>query len=287
MKCNLCPRSCGVDRASEKGVCGESDRIRIALYSLHRYEEPPVSGVRGSGAIFFSGCPLKCVFCQNNEISHRGKGQFYSVSELADIMLSLQNAGAHNINLVTPTHFSDKIFQAIESVKDRLHIPIIYNCSGYESSQTLKNSEGLIDVFLPDFKYFSSALSAKYSAAPDYFSVASAAIAEMLELQPQVVMKDGVIQKGVIIRHLVLPGCVDDSLAVLNHISRYYHGALVSIMRQYTPDFYTGTEKNLRRKLTSYEYDKVINEAIRLNLDGFIQQKGCETPSYTPNFQVP
>ena len=284
MKCNLCPRKCNIDRAVSKGACGEGEEIRVALSMLHFFEEPVISGEKGSGAIFFSGCPLKCVFCQNGDISHSQKGKIMSESQLGDLMLSLQQQGAHNINLVTPTHFADKIFNTLERVKPKLSIPVIYNCGGYESTETIIRSRGLIDVYLPDFKYFSPTLSQAYSAAPDYFEVASKAISLMLEAQPKVVIRNGLIRKGVIIRHLVLPSCVEDSMKIIDFIARNHKGALVSVMRQYTPDFYRGNEKNLRRRLTSYEYDKVISRVRELGLEGFMQQKGCESSSFTPRF---
>lgn len=284
MKCTLCPRNCGVDRENFKGFCGEGETIRIAKYQLHYFEEPVISGERGSGAIFFTGCPLRCVYCQNTSVSRGQKGYPVDKGRLADIILSLCESGAENINLVTPTHFSSAIAEVLKSVKPRLSIPVIYNCGGYESVETLKTLDGLIDVYLPDFKYYSSELSTRYSSAPDYFEKALFAIAEMCRQQPKVIIKDGLIKQGVIIRHLVLPGCADDSLKIIETIAEKFPSAYVSIMRQYTPDFYDGNDKNLKRKLTSYEYNKVIEKAESLGLKGFMQHKGCETTSFTPDF---
>lgn len=289
-KCYLCPRNCGADReAGELGFCREGDSIRIARYSLHMWEEPVISGKRGSGTIFFSGCNLKCEFCQNRIISHGGKGEVISVERLCEIMLELQSMGAENINLVTPTHFADKIAEALRSVKKELSIPVVYNTSGYEKVDTLRMLDGLVDIYLPDYKYFSDELALKYSFAKDYRMIAEAAIAEMFRQTGEAIIENGIMKKGIIIRHLVLPSCRRDSIAVLERIAEILpkDKILVSIMSQYTPDFAIKADtkhKELRRAITSFEYSSVSERAISLGLDGFFQEKSSATSDYTPDF---
>ena len=291
-KCYLCPRSCGKNRSlGEIGFCKEGDDIRIARYSLHAFEEPPVSGKRGSGTIFFSGCNLRCEFCQNMIIS-QGEQKGYTVSEerLGEIMLELRNMGAENINLVTPTHFADKIAGLLSKIKSEIRIPIVYNSSGYESTETLKKLDGLIDVYLPDFKYFSDDIAKKYSSAPNYREHAEAAISEMYRQVGGCEFDErGVIKKGLIIRHLVLPSCRRDSMAVLDRIAELLpkKDFYVSIMSQYTPDF---AKKNgsphteLYRRITSFEYSSVLSHASDLGLNGFCQDKSSSTTDFTPDF---
>ena len=289
-KCYLCPRNCGADRAAgELGFCREGDGIRIARYSLHMWEEPVISGTRGSGTIFFSGCNLKCEFCQNRVISHGGKGESISVERLCEIMLELQSMGAENINLVTPTHFADKIATALRRVKKDLSIPVVYNTSAYEKTDTLRMLDGLVDIYLPDYKYFSDELALKYSFAKDYRMIAEAAITEMFRQTGETVIENGIMKKGIIIRHLVLPSCRRDSIAVLERIAEFLpkDKILVSIMSQYTPDFAIKADtkhKELRRAITSFEYSSVTERAISLGLDGFFQEKSSATSDYTPNF---
>ena len=290
-KCYLCPRNCGVDRKKgELGFCREGDGIRIARYSLHMWEEPVISGTRGSGTIFFSGCNMKCEFCQNRVISHGGKGEVISVERLCEIMLELQSMGAENVNLVTPTHFADKITAALRTVKKDLYIPVVYNTSGYEKIETLRALDGLVDIYLPDFKYFSDELAVKYSSAKDYTAIAEAAICEMFRQTGEAVIDEGgTMKKGIIIRHLVLPSCRRDSMAVLERIAEILpkDKILVSVMSQYTPDFAIKADtkyKELRRTVTSFEYASVTNKAIELGLDGFFQEKGSATTDYTPDF---
>ena len=289
-KCYLCPRNCGADReAGELGFCREGDSIRIAKYSLHMWEEPVISGKRGSGTIFFSGCNLKCEFCQNRVISHGGKGESISVERLCEIMLELQSMGAENINLVTPTHFADKIAEALREVKKDLSIPVVYNTSSYEKVDTLRMLDGLVDIYLPDYKYFSDELALKYSFAKDYRMIAEAAIAEMFRQTGSVLIENGIMKKGIIIRHLVLPSCRRDSIAVLERISELLpkDKILVSVMSQYTPEFAIKADtkhKELRRAITSFEYSSVSERAISLGLDGFFQEKSSATSEYTPDF---
>ena len=292
--CNICPRRCNVNREERVGFCGAPKKIYVSRISLHQWEEPPVSGERGSGTIFFTGCNLRCVFCQNKRISGASDALSGAVaispSELCDAMLSLQEAGAHNVNLVTPTHYSEGIIEALREAVPRLTIPVVYNSSGYESVETLKQLAGLVDVYLPDLKYFSSELSAKYSGAADYFKVASAAIAEMFAQTGEAVIKDGLIKRGVIVRHLVLPGCRKDSINVLEALSELLPADKIklSLMRQFTPDF-TDKEKypELCRRLTSFEYDSVLKRAGELGFDGYIQSAESASAKYTPLFNCP
>ena len=289
--CTLCPRECGIDRKSENGFCAVPDDMYISRIALHQWEEPPVSGTRGSGTVFFSGCNLGCVFCQNKKISRSAAGRVYSDSELSDAMLRLQDEGAHNINLVTPTHYAKSIARVLELVKPRLRVPVVWNSGGYESVDTLKRLSGLVDVYLPDFKYFSPELSARYSAAPDYFSVASLAVAEMYRQVGDVTLvKEGdseLIKKGLIVRHLVLPGCRKDSIRIMEELAGLLpaDGVRLSLMRQFTPDF-VDKEKfpELARRVTSYEYDSVVRKALELGFDGYIQDKESANAVYTPDF---
>ena len=288
-KCFLCPRKCGVERTLRTGYCGEGDTAVISRAALHMWEEPPISGTRGSGTIFFCGCNLRCVFCQNKTIS-RGGGTRKKVltDELSDIMLALEAEGAHNINLVTPTHFADKVAAALTKVKHKLNIPVVYNSSGYENISTLRMLEGLVDIYLPDFKYASNELAARYSSAPDYPEVAKAAVGEMFrQTGAFVIDENGIMQKGLIVRHLVIPSCRHDSIAVLDILANTLptKDIKLSLMSQYTPEFALDCEfKNLHRKLTSFEYNSVLSNAISLGFDGYFQHISSATSSYTPDF---
>ena len=289
--CQVCPRRCGADRAGGAvGFCGASDTVRIARASLHLWEEPVISGTRGSGTIFFSGCNLRCVFCQNMEVSHHGKGREITTRELGERMLALQQQGAHNINLVTPTHYAPQIIETLRRIRSRLYVPVIYNCSGYESVKTIDALEGLIDVYMPDLKYYSSALSAEYSDAPDYFTVARAAILRMQEQvgKPQMT-KNGLMSRGVLVRHLVLPGCRKDSMEIMKQLSLMFEPEdfLLSLMSQYTPDFVSADcpHDNLRRRITSLEYESVVSDMQKYGFCGFIQQRTSATAAYTPEFE--
>lgn len=289
--CNLCPRACGARRtAGQIGVCGMPDSIHVSRIAPHLWEEPPISGARGSGTIFFTGCNLRCVFCQNRTISREGVGRPITPEELADRMLDLQEQGVHNINLVTPTHYTAQIARVLEKVKPRLQIPVVWNSSAYESVEALRRVEGLVDVYLPDFKYYSPDLSAAYSAAPDYPERATEAVLEMYRQVGNYREQDGLAVSGLIVRHLVLPGCRSDSMAVLRHIAEILPPAdiRVSVMRQYTPDFALDCpHKNLRRRVTEFEYTSVLDEAARLGLDGFSQGKDAADKAFTPTFDFP
>ena len=290
-ECRLCPRECGTDRASgEHGFCGEGENMIVSRASLHHWEEPPISGSRGSGTIFFGGCSLRCVFCQNKTISSGGGARrAVTEAELADIMLSLEEQGAHNINLVTPTHFADKIASCLEAVRPRFGIPIVYNSSGYERVETLRMLDGLIDVYMPDFKYASASLASDYSSAPDYPAVALAALVEMYrQVGACEIDGEGIMKKGLIVRHLVLPSCRKDSIAVLDTIASALptDAIKLSLMSQYTPEFALDCEyKNLHRRLTSFEYRSVLHKAIELGFDGYFQTPDAASTSYTPDFE--
>ena len=289
-RCFLCPRGCGAEREAGKlGFCLTDAQIRVARAALHPFEEPPVSGERGSGTVFFTGCSLRCIFCQNSAIRAPEAGKVLSIEQLADLFLFLQEKGAENINLVTATHFADGVAAALQIAKPRLRIPVVYNCGGYERVETLRTLAGLVDVYLPDFKYVSSALSAAYSAAPDYAEVATAALAEMFAQVGAVELDArGMLKKGVMVRHLVLPGCRTDSLAVLERVAQTVPIADIrlSLMRQYTPDFAPAdAPKNLKRRVTSFEYESVMARAEEMGFEGFFQGKEAASASYTPNFE--
>ena len=288
-KCLMCPRGCSVDRsAGERGFCGATNEYIIGSADLHFYEEPCISGTRGSGAIFFSGCNLRCVFCQNKDISREVLGKKYTEDELISKMLELQDRGAHNINLVTATPYSLFIAKTLEKAKKDLKIPIVYNCGGYESVEALRALDGLIDIYLPDFKYFDDALAKGYSSAPNYATIAGDTLLEMhrqvgkLELD-----KNGIATRGLIVRHLVLPACRENSKAALKYLSEILptKDVTLSLMRQYTPDFADlDAPKNLKRRLTSFEYEDVLNFALSLGFDGFSQGKESAKTDFTPKF---
>ena len=287
--CALCPRRCGVDRtAGQVGVCGVIDTLRVARIAPHMWEEPPISGSRGSGTVFFTGCSLRCIFCQNRTISREGLGKTYTEEELTAAILSLRDQGVHNINFVTPTHYTSTIARILERIKPTLGIPVVWNCGGYESVETLRMLEGLVDIYLPDFKYFSPDLSRDYSAAPDYPAIATEAVQEMYRQTGPYTEEKDLAKRGVIIRHLVLPGCRADSMNVLRHIASILPPAeiRISVMRQYTPDFTADAPyKNLHRRVTDFEYTSVLDEAARLGLVGFSQGKDAATKAYTPDFE--
>ena len=287
-KCNLCPRRCGVDRTvGKRGFCGATAQIFAARAALHMWEEPPISGTRGSGTVFFSHCSLRCVFCQNREISRDQKvGKEVSSERLAQIFISLQEQGAHNINLVTGTHYVPHIAKAIQIArKNGLRIPIVFNCGGYESVETLRMMDGLIDIYLPDFKYYSTYYAAKYSSAPDYYDCVIDALDEMVrQVGEPVHDADGIMQSGVIIRHLMLPGLLGDTKQVLAKIAeRYGEKVLVSLMRQYTP-FDIHEYPELDRRITDEEYDEAVEWFELLGLDGFLQDSESIGESFIPSF---
>lgn len=287
--CLLCPRKCGINRSTgQTGVCGVSSEIKVARAALHYWEEPCISGKRGSGAVFFSGCSLHCVFCQNREISDGKEGKVISKERLSDIFIELAGKGANNINLVTPGQYIPDIVWAVNDAKSRgMKLPIIYNTSGYENVTELKLLEGIVDVYLPDFKYMDSTLSARYSRAKDYPSVAKQALSEMVRQQPDVVIDDatGLIQKGVIVRQLLLPGHVNDAKAVLKYLYDTYHDHVyISMMSQFTP-IALEDYPEINRTVTKREYERLVNYALEIGItNAFIQEGDVAKGSFIPAF---
>lgn len=284
--CTLCPRNCGADRTVAQGRCGGGGSVRIARAALHQWEEPCISGTRGSGTVFFSGCPLGCCFCQNSTISARNDGKDISIQRLADIFLELQEAGAHNINLVSPTQYVPWIAHALNRVKAQLTIPVVYNTGGYERVVTLRQLEGLVDIYLPDLKFKSVELATKYCNAPDYFETATAAILEMFRQVGSLQYDDtGLLRRGLLIRHLVLPAGRRDSAEVLEWIGEHLPPSeiLISLMSQYTP-YESLPYKELNRRISTYEYQSVVDKALELGLDGFMQERSSAKEEYTPPF---
>lgn len=316
--CCLCPRRCKAARgAGSTGICGQGAKARVARAALHHWEEPPISGTAGSGTVFFSGCPLHCVYCQNAAISQGASGKEVSVERLAQIFLEQQARGALNINLVTPTQFAPQIVQAVELARSgevsprtdvlesiwgdpsrfpfarhelaALDLPIVYNTSGYETCETIALLEGTVDVFLTDFKYADTGLARRYSAAPDYPAVASRALDAMHELVPESTMgDDGRMTRGIIVRHLMLPGCLDDSMAVLDIVAgkSYANGLWVSLMNQYTPLPAVRSEcPELDEHVSEAEYGLLVDYALNLGLkNSFMQEEGTDSASFIPSF---
>lgn len=292
MGCRLCPRECGADRTTgEIGYCGEGNSLRVARAALHMWEEPCISGETGSGTVFFTGCSLRCVFCQNNTIAGGIVGKTISTERLAEIFLELQQKGACNINLVTATHFVPQIITALKSAKAQgLTIPIVYNCGGYEKVETLRLLEGLIDIYLPDLKYHSTHLSTRYSSAPDYFEKASLAISEMVRQvgRPYFDETTGLMKRGVIVRHLLLPKRLTDSKKIMSYLYRTYKDDIyVSIMSQYTPMGTFPEMPELNRRVFKKEYDSLINYCLELGIEnGFIQEGEVASESFIPPFDL-
>lgn len=272
------------------GFCGMGAEIKAAKATLHQWEEPCISCKNGAGTVFFSGCSLRCVYCQNTEISAAGFGEIITDERLSEIFLELQDKGADNIELVTPTHFIPEIISALDRVKHRLEIPIVYNCGGYELAETIKRLDGYIDVYLPDIKYFSPEISGKYSSAPDYFEYASAAVTEMINQVGKLQYSDNDgLEKGTVIRHLVLPGCRHDSMKIMDWIAENTPTdyRLVSIMSQYTPfDFISADFPELKRRVTKMEYNSVVRYAENLGIKGFTQDISSAREEYLPLFDL-
>lgn len=287
--CTLCPRNCGVDRTGgQYGICGAGHLVKAARAALHFWEEPCISGERGSGTVFFSYCGLKCVYCQNCAISRGKSGKEFSVGRLTEIFLELQQKGAHNINLVTPTHYIPQIMEAVKKAKAAgLTLPIVYNTSGYEKPESIARLEGIVDIYLTDFKYLSPELSFQYSGAPDYAKWAKAALHEMVSQTGEAVFDgDGMMQKGVIVRHLLLPGCLDDSKNVVRYLFETYGNRIFySLMNQYTPMEGSNVYPELGRKVTEDEYDALVDYAAALGVEnGFIQEGETAEESFIPPF---
>ena len=296
-RCRICPRACGADRAAgQAGYCGADDKLVVARAALHHWEEPCLSGApedaRGSGTVFFSGCALRCCYCQNYPISQQGVGKAITAQHLAEIFLRLQQNGARNLNLVTATQYLPWVLEALDSARSAgLSLPVVYNTGGYETAETVKALEGYVDIWLTDFKYASPDLAARLSSAKDYPAVAEAALRQMLrQTGTPFFDSEGFLQRGVIVRYLALPGHVQDSQAVLRLLVRIQKETGVpfipSLMSQFTP-FYKAAENGLGRRITTYEYRQVIDEAIRLGLtDGYMQEKSSAREEYTPPFDL-
>ena len=286
-KCYLCPRNCGVNRYQHVGVCGAGDKIKVAHYGLHYWEEPIISGDSGSGTIFFSYCNLKCIFCQNYKISTGGYGKEITEERLQELCLELQEKGANNINLVTPTHYVPQIVSSINKIKDdKLKIPVVYNTSSYENVSTIQMLDGTIDIYLADLKYFDDNLACNYSHCKDYFQYASQAIHEMVKQVGKFVIENDLMKRGVIVRILILPGYVEDAKRLVHYLYTTYHDTIIiSLMNQYTPLKKFNNYPNLNRKVSDDEYQKVIDYAIDLGVKyAFIQEGETQSESFIPNF---
>lgn len=299
-RCTLCPRDCGVDRkAGTAGACGAAgNEIYVARAALHMWEEPCISGNTGSGTVFFSGCPLRCIYCQNYGLAHAEQGKSVPLQRLAEIFLELQEKKANNINLVTPTHYTPEIIEAVKLARQKgLTVPIVYNCSGYEKAETLHALEGIVDIYLTDFKYMEPELAKRYSHAGDYPDVAKAALGEMVrqitgaiggsELQePAIFNEQGIMQKGIIVRHLLLPNHLNNAKAVVKYVYETYGNQVyISLMNQYTPLPQVADFPELNRKVTKREYETLIDYAISLGLEyGFIQEGETAEESFIPIF---
>lgn len=290
--CVLCPRQCHADRTRGGGYCGEGEKVRVARASLHMWEEPCISGETGSGTVFFSGCPLKCVYCQNRKIALGGRGRELTTAQLSELFLVLQDRGACNINLVTPTHFAPRIAEAVRLARSAgLSVPVVYNTSAYEQVETLRTLEGLVDIYLPDLKYYSGELSARYSNAPDYFARASLAVAEMVRQVGAPVFEnmrfgEKMMRRGVIVRHMVMPGHVRDSRQVIKYLyDTYGDDVYMSIMNQYTPPEDLEGCPEIGRRVTRREYKRVVDYAIDIGVqNAFVQEGETAKESFIPDF---
>ena len=285
MNCNICPRNCNADRKVNTGVCGVGDTLKIARAGAHFWEEPCISGTKGSGAVFFSGCNLKCVFCQHHEISTGAFGREISVQRLCEIYNELIDSGVHNINLVTPTHYAGKI---LESLQTSLSVPVVYNSGGYDSVETLRKFEGKVQIYLPDLKYLDSACAAKYSKAADYPVKAKAAILEMYRQVGEACFDDeGIMQKGVVIRHLMLPGETDNTLDVIDWVRDTFDNKVVfSLMSQFTPNE-NCTYANLKTPVSQSEYNKAVDYMYLVGIEnGYVQDFSSAKSEYTPPFDL-
>ncbi|WP_434639708.1 radical SAM protein [Thermoanaerobacterium thermosaccharolyticum] len=288
--CNICPRNCNVDRSTKVGFCGMLSEIKVAKAYLHEWEEPCISGSRGSGTVFFTGCNLRCVFCQNYKISQGNFGVSVSPEKLANIFMNLEKSGAHNINLVSPTIYIPKIKESIIIARNKgLSIPIVYNSNAYENVESLKTLDGLIDIYLPDLKYCSDETAIKYSKAPHYFEFATKAILEMYrQVGYPVFDNDGIMKKGIIIRHLILPGKLDDTKKILKWISDNLPKEIyVSLMGQYTPFYNANKYQELNRKISNKEYEEAIDYFFEIGLEnGFVQDDESASESFIPDFDL-
>ena len=289
-KCTICPHNCGINRLNNQiGRCKSKNIVKIALYSTHNFEEPCISGKKGSGTVFFSNCNMNCVFCQNYEISQQGKGKEISIEELAEIFIKQQEKNVENINLVTPTSYVPQIIEAIKIARnDGLKLPIVYNTNGYEKVETLKMMEGYIDIYLPDFKYSDNELAKRLSKVDNYFEIVTEALKEMYRQTGKSIFNDdGIMQKGMIIRHLVLPNHILNSRRVLKWINENMHDVYVSVMAQYFPTYKAKDIDDINRKLTKEEYEQIENYLYRLDLEnGYIQELGEHEEEYVPKWEI-
>ncbi len=288
-ECSLCPRECKADRTVSKGYCGANDKIKIARASLHFWEEPCISGEKGSGTVFFSGCPLKCCFCQNYKISDECYGKEISEERLSEIFLELQEKGANNINLVTASPYVPMIIKSLDMVKSKLKIPVVYNSGGYEKVETLRILKGYVDIYLPDMKYMDSVIAEKYSSAKNYPDTAKKALDEMFSQVGKPIFDDnGIMKKGMIIRHLTLPNNFRDTEKVLRYIAEHFpeKEVLISLMSQYTPCHKAFSYKEISRKISTLEYNKAVDLAVSLGLTGFMQERSSAKEEYTPPFDL-
>lgn len=288
--CRLCPRACGTDRRKARGLCGAGEFPTVAKIMLHRWEEPCICYGKGSGAVFFSGCPLRCIFCQNHAISRTATGKELSPRELTRIFLSLEEKGACNLNLVSPTPYRDDLIDAVkEAKKEGLSLPVVINTGGYETAESIQKWEGVADIYLPDFKFADPLLAKEYAAAPDYPSVCREAIRTMVRQSGPPVWEGDRLKRGTIVRHLILPGGWEDSKAVLSCLRKDFgeDGIVVSLMRQYTPTSQTAEHPFLKRRLTTLEYQKVYKEALRLGFRFlYTQKKESASEEFIPDFGV-
>lgn len=288
-KCTICPHKCGIDRTKNIGRCKSTDKVKIALYSTHNFEEPCISGEKGSGTIFFSNCNLNCVFCQNYEISQQGRGKEIEIEELAEIMLKQQEKGVENINFVTPTSYSIQIKEAIIIAKENgLKIPTVYNTNGYENVETLRELEGLIDIYLPDLKYYYNSLGKKFSKVDNYFEIATNAIKEMYRQVGRPILNEkGVMQKGLMVRHLILPNNIENSKRCLKWLKENFNDKIyISLMAQYFPTYKAKEISEINRKLTPKEYEEIENYLYDLDIEnGYIQELGEHEEEYVPKWE--
>ena len=289
--CTLCPRNCKVNRNNnELGYCGMTNQLMIARASLHYWEEPIISGEKGSGTVFFSGCNLKCVFCQNYQISNNNFGKPISIHRLSEIFLELQEKGANNINLVTPTHFVPLIIEALKIAKAKgLNIPIVYNSSGYENVETIKLLKGYIDIYLPDFKYYDNKYANKYSKCNNYFEAVTSSLNEMIkQVGKPVFNEEGILTKGIIVRHMMIPGLLNDSKKIIHYlVDNYNDDIFISIMNQYTPTNNLTNYQEINKTVNDSEYDELINYAIDLGIkNGFMQEGETQKTSFIPEFDT-
>ena len=289
-KCTLCPHKCGANRIKgEIGRCKSTDKVKIALYSTHEFEEPCISGINGSGTVFFSNCNLNCIFCQNYEISQLGRGKEISTNELADIFLKQQEKNVENVNLVTPTSYVPQIIETIQIAKKHgFKLPIVYNTNAYENIETIKLLDGYVDIYLPDLKYVENDLAKKYSKIDNYFEIATEAIKEMYrQVGNPILNSDGIMQRGIMIRHLVLPTYIENSKKVLDWIKNNLPKEVyVSVMAQYFPTYMAKKDKRINRKLTKYEWNKILDYIEVLGIEnGFVQELGEHEEEYVPNWE--